>query len=320
MIRVASFNVRNLNSAVEKDSRKSRDIKRMADLVKDCDIVVLQEVIAENMINVSSNVGAERSLTRELGLHWEGKWVDSQTHSKKNPYLGEDRRGEGYAFLWNTQRVELIKENDRVIYPRRYGDYMLAPDTEQIRLRRDPGYGRFKLKTRPVEIRVINVHIISNKPDQANMTVDVDGGAITMRKLEFDVLAGRIFKKIDDDRLSERNNAVYTLIMGDFNLNLQGSELTTATIPAVSCYDNFGRPCVLGTTQMKTIQKERTTINKERDGYANNYDHCTYNTRSEHVIGNCYRIQAIDDDTPEAFKEYYETVSDHLPIVVELNC
>lgn len=320
MIRVASFNVRNLNSEVENDSRKKRDIKRMADLVKDCDIVVLQEVVAENMVDISSHVGAAKSLTRELGMHWLGKWVDPQTRSKQYPFKGEDRRGEGYAFLWNTQRVELIKEDDRVIYPRRYSDYMLAPGTDQIRLRRDPGYGRFKLKTRPVEIRVINVHIISNKPDQANMTVDVDGGAITMRKLEFDVLAGRIYKRIDENRLSEQSNAVYTIILGDYNLNLQGSELTTATIPAVSCYDNYGRPCVLGTTQMKTVQKERTTINKDRDGYANNYDHCTYNTRAQHVIGNCYRVQAIDEGKPEEFKEYFETVSDHLPIVVELNC
>ena len=104
MIRVASFNVRNLSSSVEKDSRRSRHIKRMANLVKNCDIVVLQEVVAENMVDISSHVGAARSLTRELGMHWEGKWVDPQTRSKQYPFIGEDRRGEGYAFLWNTQR------------------------------------------------------------------------------------------------------------------------------------------------------------------------------------------------------------------------
>ena len=71
---------------------------------------------------------------------------------------------------------------------------------------------------------------------------------------------------------------------------------------------------------MKTVQTEPTTINRDCTGTANNYDHCTYNFRCEHVIGDCYRLPVVNDKKPEEIKEYRDTISDHVPIVVEIHC
>ena len=109
MIRVASFNVRNLSlSTKDEESLRSRDFDKIASLVRDYDIVVLQEVLSPHIIEDISFASQRASLTRRLGLSWRGKWVDPQSSSKMYPYLGQDKRGEGYAFLWNTKQIELL--------------------------------------------------------------------------------------------------------------------------------------------------------------------------------------------------------------------
>ena len=306
----------------DEESQKKRDYDEIARLIHDYDIVVLQEVLSKNIIEGFSGRRETAVFTRRLGNHWEGKWIDPKTRSKMYPYLGEDKRGEGFAFLWNTQKIELVNENGKDILPRRYSDYSPSPGTKQIRLIRDPGYGRFKIKNRPVEIRVITTHIIFGKPKQENVAVEIDQGAISMRKNEFDVLAGRIYKKINDDHKTEKSVQAYTIIIGDYNLNLKGGDLSTALIPELSYYDQFGRPCIpaISQTKMRTVQDDPTTIKADCSGYANNFDHCTYSSETEHVIVNCYRNPAISGYSPDEIKEYRDTVSDHVPIVVEINC
>lgn len=322
MIRVASFNVKNLNMGKDEESMKKRDYDMIASLVRGYDIVVLQEVLSKNIIEGFSGRRETALLTRRLGNSWEGKWVDPKTRSKMYPYLGEDKRGEGFAFLWDARTIELATENGKEILPHRFSGYSTAPGTNQIRLIRDPGYGRFRLKNRPVEIRVITTHIIFGKPKQENMTVEIDHGAITMRKNEFDVLAGRIYKNINDYHKTEKSVQVYTIIIGDYNLNLKGGELSNASIPSDNYYDYFGRPCspVLSHTSIKTIQDAPTTIKADGSGYANNFDHCSFDSETEHVIVNCYRKPVINGESTEKIKEYRDTVSDHVPIVVELKC
>ena len=72
---------------------------------------------------------------------------------------------------------------------------------------------------------------------------------------------------------------------------------------------------------MKTIQEECTTIKKDGSGFRNNFDHCSFNVEHHgHVIGNCYRVPYLNDKSPEEITEFRDTVSDHVPIVVEINC
>ena len=325
MIRVASFNVRNLSLATkDEESMRSRDFDKIASLVRDYDIVVLQEVLSPHIVEDISFASQRASLTRKLGLSWRGKWVDPKSSSKMYPFLGNDKRGEGYAFLWNTKRIELLKDNSgNEITPTRYSQYRTGDDFLNMKLLRDPGYGRFKLKNRPVEIRVITAHIIFGKPSKDNLSIELDAGAIAMRKNEFKLLSGKIYKNINDYRKDDHINSVYTIIIGDYNLNLEGSGLTNATIPELCYFYSQNNSSVPATRIMKTVQREPTTISTDCDGYANNYDHCTFDINLEHnnVIGRCFRVPAINEkDSVERIKEYRDTVSDHVPIVVEINC
>lgn len=318
MIRVASFNVKNLNMGSDEESLKKRDYDEIARLLRGYDIVVMQEVLSQKLVEGFMGNNENAYLTKRFGRNWRGKWVDPQTSSKYYPYIGNDKRSEGYAFLWNTRTVELIKGDDgNDILPNRYSQY--RPGEGHLRLMRDPGYGRFKIRNKKVEIRVITTHIIFGKPKQENINPDLDvdysdiGGAIKIRKNEFEVLAGKIYKNIDEYRKDQSINAIYTIILGDYNLNLEGHGSSPATISDACCFDSLGN-------LMITVQSEPTTINKNCDGFANNYDHCTYNFRTRHVVDNCYRSNVLNDKKQEEIKEYRDTVSDHVPIVVDIHC
>ena len=318
MIRVASFNVKNLNLGNDEESKQKRDLDKIATLIKEYDIVALQEVLTPLIIEGSRYY--KKTLTSLLGSDWKGKWVDPKSSSKYYPYLGKDNRGEGYAFLWNTKNVDLLTDkNGGEIVPSRYSHYKAGEN--KLRLIRDPAYGRFKLKNRPVEIRVITTHIIFGKPKDENLRYEIDYGAVQMRRNEFNLLAGKIYKNINDNRKDEHINAVYTIIVGDYNLNLKGGEVSNATIPMVCCYDSYGNLCPDGDNKMMTVQQDLTTIKKDCSGYANNYDHCTYNIKIKDVIGECKRIAEVNEnDSVEIIKQYFQKVSDHVPIMVELNC
>ena len=101
--KIGSFNVRNLSLG----AGGSRDLDLMADLIREFDIVALQEVLSEGKIlqgpsikDVSGQAKAyEYSLKSRLGNYWDMCWLDPQTNSKWYPYTGDDSRGEGYAFL-----------------------------------------------------------------------------------------------------------------------------------------------------------------------------------------------------------------------------
>lgn len=324
MIRIASFNVKNLNLGKDEDSGKKRDLKRMVDLIRDYDIVVMQEVLNSKIIEGFFGRRKSSPILSHLNDSndsWEAKWVDPRAHAKSYEYIGGDKRGEGYGFLWNKKRVDLLSDGKGKILPKVFDNYSVSPD--QLRMARDPGYGRFKVNNRPIEIRVITTHIIFGKPRNDSILTELDIGAITMRKNEFDILAGKIYKEVDEYRLDDHFNAVYTVIMGDYNLNLKGGEISTAVMREVRCFDSSGKPCDDGFYTMRTIQSDLTTIKKDCSGYASNYDHCSYrmNSKYSQVIGNCFRVpDAINDtDSVEMIKKYRDEVSDHVPIVLELN-
>ena len=298
------------------ESQKKRDLDRMAFLIKDFDIVVLQEVLVPYVVETSSFASKKASLTRRLGRNWQGKWVYKESARANKVFLGLDRRHEGYAFLWNTQKVEMLEGKRDAFLTGRYREI------DNIPLRREPGYARFKLKNKPVEIRIINVHLISEKPDNQNIFPGIDlGNKQEMRTREFDIIAGQIYKTIDDEKLQEGITVAHTIILGDYNLNLEGHGIDPESMPQVCYYNSKGQRCYGGSLRMMTVQEELTTIKKDGSGFRNNFDHCTFNAdRHGHVIGNYYRVPYLNDKTPEEIKEFRDTVSDHVPIVVELHC
>lgn len=317
MIRVASFNVKQLSmKSQDEESLKKRDIDKMAYLISKYDIVALQEVLTPAIVETTSHASQKASLTRRLGIHWQGKWVYTEPGLRNNVFLGVDRRHEGLAFLWNTQIVELLEDDRDVFLTKKY------KAIDGISLRREPGYARFKIKNRPVEIRVINVHIISEKPDSKNVKPGIDlGSKQKMRMREFEIIAGQIYKNINDCKLHKETTVAYTIIIGDYNLNLEGHGTDSESMPQMCYFNSMGQRCFGGPLQIKTIQEERTTLKKDGSGFRNNFDHCSFNVDCNgHVIKNCYRTPYLNDKTTEEIKEFHDTVSDHVPIVVEINC
>lgn len=331
-IRIGSFNVKNLSLAT------GRDIDRIAQIIKDneLDIVAMQEVLSEGKIltgvnakNVSGQAKAyEYSLKSRLGKNWDICWRDPGTSAKNYPFLGEDSRGEGYAFLWNTEKVNLpIDINGNRVYPRIFRNYKVNENIGVIRLMRDPCYGRFVINDRKVEIRLITTHIIYGKPKDEKMSVELDYGAVAMRNNEFDILAGQIYPRVSEYYKDVNCNVPYTLILGDYNLNLRSSGISKALMPAIACFDSRGKKVnELENSFYKiyTVQDNLSTLKKDEDGLANNYDHFSFDERVKmQIVPNSVRtINAIEQhvkDESTKYETYRKEVSDHLPIVIEID-
>lgn len=332
--RIGSFNVKNLSFG-----NSNRDLQRIADLIRDnqFDIIALQEVLSEGKAlkgpSIGNNKGQaiayQKSILGRLGPDWDCRWLDPSTSSKFYPYLGKDSRGEGYAFLWNTRKFELPEKDGRYLEP--YIEHRYSTKGENIiRLIRDPAVGCFKVKGRPMEIRLITTHIVFGKPNENVFNADFDIGVRNMRRNEFRILAGWIYKKVNDECLDRKSTARCTVLLGDYNMNLQSSGIQGATICDVMYFDKNGRALTVdegAPIKMFTLQNQRSTLKGAGIGLANNYDHFTISEDNKKLVGSCEVIDGVsqhirpEDTTLEQQYDTYRTmVSDHLPIVLELNC
>lgn len=324
--KIASFNVKNLS-----DSVSAEKLDNITQIIKDnnLDIVALQEVLSNGKILTGSNKKSisgqakayENSLKRRLGDDWSICWRSA--HSWAKDYAYSDVRGEGYAFLWNTKRIELVEDNGVEILPRIFRKYDF-PEDGMIRLIRDPCYGRFKIKGRRPEIRLISTHIVYSKPKNRNRSNEENElGSILRRKNEFQIIAGQIYPQIESD--SKLNTVPYTIILGDYNLNLPNSIAGYPTVPEIACFDDKGRALTYhegAPIIIETIQSELTTLKLKEDGLANNYDHFSYGrrVRNSNIIKAVDVINIMDRFTgaESKYEQYKKKVSDHLPIVLTI--
>lgn len=330
--RIGSFNVHNLAFG------GGRDLDVIAKIIMDnqMDIVALQEVLSEGKIldglggkKTSGQAKAyEYSLLSRLSGNWRASWLSTKTRAKDYPYLGKDNRGEGFAFLWNTDRFELPKDSEgEEIFPKPYGsNYKVHKDDGEIRLIRTPGYGRFKVKSCKAELRLMTVHIVYGKPKAENLNVDLDFGAVSMRRNEFRIIAGEIYPRISEYYKEINCTSPYTLILGDYNLNLESSGMGKTLLEDVVYFDERGRKVFSwqsGNRIIYSTQSELTTINMPGTGYASNYDHFSYDDRvKDNIVKSITRINAVEDyysGVDDKYSKYKEKVSDHLPIMIEID-
>lgn len=150
-IRIGSFNVRNLADG------EGRDLDRIAKMINyyHLDIVALQEVLAEGKViggidlkEPSGQAKAyDRSLKRRLSGPWDSQWAQPVLSRENEPFRGEDRRGEGYAILWRTDKFDLpLGRWGEPYRPEILSNYNPVIAESQLRLIRDPLYARFLLK------------------------------------------------------------------------------------------------------------------------------------------------------------------------------
>ena len=181
---------------------------------------------------------------------------------------------------------------------------------------------------------------------------------IARRKNEYNILTHAVYPKVsnkDVDYLMGQTNAKYlpsyTLLVGDYNLNLD--EYPRIDNPMVEITDGVGKNATYnpdGVKRIRTIQREKTTLKAEkrlevdpldavqsallmthddRAFYANNYDHITYDevAFSPLNIIDTKRLIWPDkmygdmakDDPYRPYREYRKNVSDHLPIMIEID-
>ncbi len=328
--RIASFNVKNLS----KNNGVNLDIISQIIAKEKFDIIALQEVLDSGMIldggmgrRVKGQATAyEDYLLRRLP-YYSMRWGASNV--KKASKVDEDKRGEGYAFLWNTKRIELAKHvtpsGEKVFNPRIWGQYSIKRADGKQRLIRDPFYGRFKIKGMKQEIRLITTHIYFGSLYAA----DLD-----LRRRELNILAGAIYPRLHDKTYGV-NTPATTILLGDYNLNLRDSLAGSAYMNAVIIVDENGM--VRSATDISTDKNVRTFTTRQNqlstlsskgteERYSNNFDHITYETSmgGDHrahdgdAMSNPHAIRVCDLPIDIDFEEYRSKVSDHLPICVEL--
>lgn len=312
-IRIASFN------AYKFSTNTHKDVSIVAQIIKDyeIDIIAIQEIFSKD---------AMIKLKNELGTQWKGYW------EPPTPYYGSAQSAEGYSFLWNTRRFHLSKNRTgKEFTPRIFSQYA---HKDFGKLVRDPLYGRFTLNSNEmIEIRLLNTHIVYSMDKQINDSDERDItteriGDITMRKRELEILTSRLLPKIDnkdyDAQYGERDGICrrpYTILLGDYNLNLKESGAKGAFIdnPIIEIIDADSKKVITTIQTDLSTLKSKTHDNPNITGYSNNFDHFTYD--SERSIKTSAYALKIPSERKYGldYDAYKKDVSDHLMIVLDLD-
>lgn len=311
--KIGSFNVRKLSG-----NNKERCIK-VAEVIEESlfDIVALQEILDEYAVE---------TIVKKLGpKKWEGYWDAPDKYSKQ--------ANEGYAFIWKKDKLKIVEETTSSgqkykANPRIYNHYRASEFGRE--LIRNPLYGRFTADgcregANFFEIRLINTHIVFG--DNSIMNVEE-------RKKEFGILATNILPKIKDRRYGT-NYSAYTLVLGDYNLNIKKGSSSSNIGP-------WGVPQIFeviylndkGTITdirkqsnvIRTSQQELTSLTRGMEGteysYRNNYDHFTFDEKiaSKCDIRTCKRVEAESlECCGRKIERFVKEISDNVPILIELD-
>lgn len=281
--------------------------------------------------------------------NWELRWI--KPASRYQSAIAE----EGYVFIWNKLRIGLVQNRDgKVFEPRIINQYKVRNSLAGVHLIRPPFYGRFspvnKIGGCFCEFRLINTHVIFSKNSAIQEKEDHEEylslDETIYRNSELEILIKDILPQVSDkefdyvfDERNVENLSVYTFLLGDYNLNLPEPEAITENSKADMLTDICqailpdGKIMITGQHQLTTVRKKRKDkplgnipfiLNPELHFFANNFDHVTYDIKRMHEMGVYYGIRRIDayeifsHELETAAKRYRESVSDHLPIVLEV--
>lgn len=314
LYRVGSFNMNRFGF----DSLK--DLETIAEIIEgeNLDIVAFQEIF-------SGGKGLERLLLYlrdwELSFAIPTETIDPE---KINEMIKQDTRGEGYAYMWNTKRFKKAEftrlGEKRVFEPRIINSLSKDVHVNCDVFARIPYYIRLQPKNGGFfELRLINIHIYFG---------DNSITAIEKRKIEFDILANKIYPEICRNRYGTKRPA-YTIAMGDYNLNIFSPPIHTQdNCFLTQVYTHYDGQIM---TEILTIQEQLTTLKKTdviledevsmtmENALANNYDHFTYSPQlSQFKSVSCSAIDAINKYSIGLGAYYLQFISDHLPIVIEI--
>lgn len=331
--RIGSFNLHNIGIGAFANGRNLEKIAKII-LKEQLDVVALQEVLTEGKIFTKDDLPSgitKLNIISYLGGsdRWGFEWAFSGD---------ESIRHEGYAFLWNKDRLRLSSaqvSKNGMTFQRTYIPRMIQ--THGKDMRRKPYFARFTPQGRQggssFEIRLLCVHTFFGD-DKADDRI--------VRQTEIQTLLTEIYPEVADWTFQNAMPS-YTVLLGDYNAELITDENRLA-VEARNAYRQKNKvriPAVISTDgkgivhsdrygiDVLTVQDQLTTLKTKADadseeyferGYASNYDHFSYDEkRIGHVIkGRPRRIDAVRKYCKDDFEEYYKTISDHVPIIMEL--
>lgn len=310
--KLGSFNMYKFQ-AYRSDDKIKKDLDTIANIIstENFDIVAMQEIFDVTPMNMILN---------RLGKRWKGAWDKPNSRSAQ--------ASEGYAFIWNTDRVALAESvttsGKRIYQPRIYKQYRVEKKQGQRELVRDPFYARFKPKNENYEIRIINTHIMfsNGNSDEEDDDRIAQLSDVAMRRNEFEILVKNILAKENTWRYGN-NLTAYTILMGDYNLNLNREWTSGPYLQELVEIDD-GRY----TYKIRTVQDQLTTVkNRSRlnpdepvRGYANNYDHFSYDEdRFSDLHPKVKRVDTVRKYCGDDFEKHKKEISDHVPISIEID-
>lgn len=359
--KILSFNIQKL-SRVATSSTGKKDLDTIARIIREsgADIIALQEVVnKEALKELLEAIAQQYAVSDQLKRgnksfdslvrysvrtndiygyrtkHWEGRWA-----APVSAFGGI--AAEGYAFIWNRDRIKLVTNYDGESFEPRIETF-----SGKNKLVRPPFVGRFMPVNGRFELRLINVHIAFSVPARMKHEDDPlykpDVKDQELREGELKRLLDTVYtnwdKKQYDVNRQDRNArplVPYTFLLGDYNLNLQQSTAKGSKIPK----DLEIR--INGDMEIVTVNEALTTLKQkpgnaeeakkreiDRDAnLANNYDHFSYDRvrLSKHQIDKPQVgvIYAFDRYQPTnsgqtQYDQYREQVSDHLPIYLTIH-
>lgn len=319
-INIGSLNCLNFG----RESIKKKDIHTIATIIlkERIDILALQEI---------KSVAAVKSIVYELNHRsiYNWKWFCDP----KVPI-------QEYAFIWNGNkfdypRTKLSNGQTRIYYPHIYKQYGREPELGNISLTRPPLYGRFQtiMPGLPVvEIRLINTHIRYSKGKDGN-ALPVTVSEKALRENELTALTKNIYYNVSDKGYGVREGegdprTAYTVLLGDYNLNLKESRAGSPYIRKnLVSFEIGSKLTEKGNKKITTIQSELTTLKKPNDTeeqpieiFANNFDHFTIDeNRFSDALYKKERINTVEKYCDNDLKKHFETISDHALIKMTLN-
>lgn len=271
-----------------------KEYARIAEIIREenFDIIAMQEVL---------NEGSMKSLLMPaLGSKWDYRW------GSPDPYYSSTN--EGYAFLWRKDKFNLETYDKD---PQILSQYGIGRNGNNG-LIRPPYYARFSpINGGFYEIRLINTHIIHNKPKYR--TEDVTEKAL--RKNEFDILTKKIYPKVATKGFGNSKPA-YTLLLGDYNLLLGSSDYPIKEVK------------ISRRMSLITVQNEKTTLKQSQKDcentndtlYSHDYDHFTFDeSYFNKMMMGWSRVDALEKYYNNDLESYRVEISDHVPIKLELH-
>lgn len=251
--------------------------------------------------------------------HWGFEWAFSGD---------ESIRHEGYAFLWNKDRLDLstaevIRNGQK--FTRVYTPRMINVNRRDMH--RKPYFARFtphgKAGGSNFEIRLLCIH---------NFLGDDSKSGRGNRLSELDVLLTDIYPQVADMNF-QNGFPRYTVMLGDYNAELKvekrdayrkskGMKIPVTMEECVHS-DKYGVDIITTQDQLTTLKTKKQDSLEEtilERGYASNYDHFSYDEKAiGHVVKKRpQRIDAVREYYNDDFEEYFRRISDHIPIIMEL--